>query len=197
MRVWKSAGEGPEALIRKPPANDLQRKLGSAKFLHPRKSPSERRPGETTFRILLESNGEAYSWLQASEGLAELLVGTDTISIAEMVATLRKTAKTRARYTGKPTDYASVRLCRTLIEIFATPGASADTEADWKLLSDMGAGARDGCKAFFAESHADAIRLRNAFRIRIPHFTLCDLVCVLCLGKKLAEGATEASEAED
>jgi len=145
---------------------------------HPCSNPSERRPGFVRFKKLLDDWAE---WLKCSRKLAALLDTDKKVSITSLLSTLEEAGL--SAYSGKKTQYASVRFVRMLIHC---SGCSfADTEEDWEILRKMSKHVSDVVRDYGIERYEDALAMRNAMRSRSRRtkYSFSDLVIFICLLK--------------
>ena len=86
-------------------------------------------------------------------------------------------------YSGKKTQYSSVRFVRMLVHV--SQGRFADTVDDWVILRAMSPHVKTAVRHYGLERHDDAVAMRDAMRRSNPSvkggYSLSDLVIFLCL----------------
>ena len=147
---------------------------------HPCANPSERRPGWDRFKKLL---ADWKAWKKCSKKIAAVLSTGGKVELALLLSELEDAGLTA--YSGKKTQYASVRFVRMLIHC---SGCSfADTEADWEILRKMSKHVSEVVSGFGIQRYEDALAMRDAMRKATKRtrcgYALSDLIIYMCLIK--------------
>ena len=141
----------------------------------PNMKPAERRSGAVRYRSLAR---EYRRWAVVATRLQQYLQ-MDLCSVPHMLTIVR-----RARLRSYPgaSNNGNVRLVRSII--MAANATAMDSAACWRSLAGMSPHVRRVVRRWAIDHHG-ALRLCTLIRreLLLPHYSLQDLVCFLCLAE--------------